>query len=159
MESHFWSTRGALSRLSDCRFEDRGPKRASGTRRDRNEAIPGVIQNEEAFRGLVGTARPGANSSLWILLDFLLASLPIVRKTHSAGRQGVDNPLTIHGCNSSGGVRANTRQLWSQHAEGVGLEPTSPSGQRFSSVWPGVLTGPTYFCPRLFVQVSEKTTS
>ena len=46
----------------------------------------------------MGTARPGANSSLWILLDFLLASLPIVRKTHSAGRQGVDNPLTIHGC-------------------------------------------------------------
>ena len=44
-------------------------------------------------------------------------------------------------------------------AEGVGLEPTSPSGQRFSSVWPGVLTGPTYFCPRLFVQVSEKTTT
>ena len=31
-------------------------------------------------------------------------------------------------------------------AEGVGLEPTSPFGQRFSSVWPGVLTGPAYFC-------------
>jgi hypothetical protein len=44
-------------------------------------------------------------------------------------------------------------------AEGVGLEPTSPFGQRFSSVWPGVLTGPAYFCLMLFLQASDETTS
>jgi hypothetical protein len=43
-------------------------------------------------------------------------------------------------------------------AEGVGLEPTSPCGQRFSSVWSGVLTGPAYFCLMLFVQAGDKTT-
>jgi hypothetical protein len=42
---------------------------------------------------------------------------------------------------------------------GVGLEPTSPCGQRFSSVWPGVLAGPAYFYLMLFEQVSDETTS
>ena len=44
-------------------------------------------------------------------------------------------------------------------AEGVRLEPTSPFGQRFSSVSSGVLTGPAYVCLMLSVQVSNKTTS
>jgi hypothetical protein len=44
-------------------------------------------------------------------------------------------------------------------AEGVGLEPTSPCGQRFSSVWPDVLAGPAYLYLMLFDQVSDKTTS
>jgi hypothetical protein len=51
------------------------------------------------------------------------------------------------------------RSLVRPFAEGVGLEPTSPSGQRFSSVWSGVLTGPANFCLMLFVQASDKTTS
>jgi hypothetical protein len=41
-------------------------------------------------------------------------------------------------------------------AEGVGLEPTSPGGQRFSSVWFDVLTCPAYFCLMLFVRSTTR---
>jgi hypothetical protein len=65
---------------------------------------------------------------------------------------------TIGARRASHGWRSNAK-LQVRVAEGVGLEPTSPFGQRFSSVWPGVLTSPAYFCLMLIVHVSDRTTS
>ncbi len=44
-------------------------------------------------------------------------------------------------------------------AEGEGLEPPSPFGQRFSSVWIDVLVGPGWPCLNRSLQVSERAIS
>ncbi len=44
-------------------------------------------------------------------------------------------------------------------AEGMGLEPISPFGQRFSSVWPGVLRSSSCSCLVLFLLVRTCVTS
>jgi hypothetical protein len=66
---------------------------------------------------------------------------------------------------SRGSIRRAVEQAFAQQtrrsdlAEGVGLEPTSPFGQRFSSVWSSVLTGSDYSDPIRSVQVSDNATS
>ena len=71
------------------------------------------------------------------------------------GRRGIGKRLAVNGRTED--LPMTKAQV--RGAEGVGLEPTSPFGQRFSSVWPNVLSGSSHYWLGLSFLVNECVTS